>query len=681
MMNVHSIVNLTSFIINILLGLISILRSAKSRINQVYFIMVTSIAITSLGYYKMLTSGSAWLEFALSANCISAVNIVMFSGIYGRYGQSLLHKLYIIVLYIFSAVIIFMLVIGLIKFEYVSDQSSHGFIFSRSGSIIPAYMLICALISLVNLENTYRHIKQVNRLKYPAIIFIGTLAFLVLIYSLALGYPYVHIDVHSTAVIIIGISNIFLSYPVIRHSSIKIQVDRSIIAKSYTLLLVGIYLIVLGLLGKIVQIIGKSLNYFLAFITAFIIILVIIVAILSKSIKLRIRLFIERHFYKSKYDYRAEWEKFSKNIFSVLDIRELANRIIETVSSAINADSAYMLMLDENSRAYFVVNDEVDITIPADNEMFDWIWRYGSPVKIQNGVIKAIKTFSNPPAVPQYIAKEDGLCVPIIAESKLIAIIVLRTTVPITTEDIDLIEIMANQISIAMTNARKSQELTAKKELESFSKLSSFVLHDLKSSSAMLSLIVDNAVDNFDNPEFQKDALKTMRNVVGRIQRIISNLSREVETRPPVLTDVNEIVESAINASGVMNITRIRLVKELNAVSKVMVDPENIERVIINLIVNGIEAITGQGEIKIATSVESGYACITISDTGCGMTQEFIRYRLFQPFVTTKAKGIGIGLYQSKMIVNSYGGVIEVTSKQGQGSIFTVKLPISEVTI
>lgn len=681
-MNIHSVINLIGFIINILLGLIAILRSVKNRLNQVFFLMVISIAISNLGYFFMLTSPRYvfWLRFALSANCISAVNIVLFSSIFGRtnYKNRLL---YVITLYFISILIIFGLSYGMIKFEFIDDQTYHGFVFTRSGSIILVFLLVCVLISLVNFENTYRQTKQDKRLKYPAIIFIGTLAFLILVYSLGLGYPYIRIDVHSVAVIAIIISNIFLAYPVIKHSPTRIYVDRSIIAKSYTLLLVGIYLIVLGLIGKIVQIIGRSLNFFIAFLSAFFIILVLMAIVLSRSLKLRFHLFIERHFYKSKYDYRSEWEKFSKNVFSVLELKELTNRIINTVSSAINAENACMLLLDDNTRQFFMVNDESDISFPANIEFFDWLWRYGSPVKIENGIIKATKTFSNPPYAPHEITKEDGLCIPIIAENRLIAIIVLSCRGPISQEDIDLMEIMANQISIAITNSRKSQELSTKKELESFSRLSSFVLHDLKSSSAMLSLIIDNAAENFDNPDFQKSALKTMQSVVNRIQRLITNLSRDISAHHPVPADLNEIVESAVSASGAKDLSKISLVKELSPIPKVMVDPENIERVIINLIVNAIEAIADQGTIKITTSVDTGYACISVSDTGCGMSQDFIRYSLFQPFNTTKAKGIGIGLYQCKMIVSAYGGVIDVVSKQGHGSIFTVKLPINELGI
>lgn len=683
-MNIHSIVNLISLIIHVLLGLSAILKSTKNRLNQFFFFMVVSIAISNFGYFMMLASSKHlfWLRFALSFNCLAATNIVMFANIYGRENYKELlecNKVYFIALYIVSVLMIIGLSYGVLKFEFVDEDPYYGFIFNRLGSIFVIFLMICVLIALVNLENTYRQSRQDKRIKYPAIIFIGALSFHVLVYSMGLGYPYIRMDIHSVAIISIIISSLFLTYPITSPGSrvARVYINRNIIGRSYTLLLIGMFLIVMGILGKIVQIIGKNLNFFIAFLSAFFIILILIAVILSRSLKLRFRLFVERHFYRSKYDYRSEWERFSRNVFSVLDIRELLDRILMTVSETIGAENAYMMLLDENCREFFIVNDETGISFPVNHEFFDWLWRYGAPVKIESSIIKATKTFSNPPPAPDMILKEDGLCIPIIAEKKLIAIIVLNRKESISQEEIDLMEIMANQISIAIMNSRKSQELAITKELESFSKLSAMALHDLKSSAAMLSLVVANADENFDNPEFQKDVLKTISNVVNRIQKLILKFSRDVEAHYSQPVDLNEIVESAITDSGVRNLSRITVVEKLTPLPQVLVDPENIERVIVNLIINAVESITDEGTIEIRTFMDSNnYAQISIMDTGCGMSQDFIRYKLFQPFQTTKDKGIGIGLYQCKMIVSAYGGVINVVSKQGYGSTFTVKLPI-----
>jgi signal transduction histidine kinase len=142
--------------------------------------------------------------------------------------------------------------------------------------------------------------------------------------------------------------------------------------------------------------------------------------------------------------------------------------------------------------------------------------------------------------------------------------------------------------------------------------------------------------------------------------------------------------------SGIRDLARIDVVEEVSPVTQLMVDRENMERVILNLVLNAIEAIEDEGVITIRTYEEKtqdlgspsarrgqdSYVVISVSDTGCGMSQEFIRDRLFQPFQTTKDRGLGIGLYQCKAIIDACGGVINVQSRQGVGSTFTVKLPI-----
>jgi signal transduction histidine kinase len=174
-----------------------------------------------------------------------------------------------------------------------------------------------------------------------------------------------------------------------------------------------------------------------------------------------------------------------------------------------------------------------------------------------------------------------------------------------------------------------------------------------------------------------------MSNVVNRIQRLISRLSAAPETTEfqPHLHpgDLAQIVLSAIDTSGIRNLTRINVVEEIEPIQELMLDHESIKRVILNLLLNAVEAIEHEGKIEIKVNQTSdGYAQVSVSDTGCGISQEFIRNGLFQPFKTTKNKGLGLGLYQCKSIIDACGGSMNVRSSQGIGSTFIVKLPIQK---
>jgi signal transduction histidine kinase len=119
-----------------------------------------------------------------------------------------------------------------------------------------------------------------------------------------------------------------------------------------------------------------------------------------------------------------------------------------------------------------------------------------------------------------------------------------------------------------------------------------------------------------------------------------------------------------------------KVIKDLHELPVIHVDPLQIKKVITNLILNAEEAITGEGEIQLTTSVQDGMVTLLVSDNGCGMPSEFLENRLFKPFSTTKSQGFGIGLYQSKSIIEAHGGRIQANSQVGKGSTFTVMLPV-----
>ena len=116
---------------------------------------------------------------------------------------------------------------------------------------------------------------------------------------------------------------------------------------------------------------------------------------------------------------------------------------------------------------------------------------------------------------------------------------------------------------------------------------------------------------------------------------------------------------------------------EYGDTSLVMCGPQRIGQVLINLLVNASQAIERKGEIRIKTCQQDGYVVVEVTDTGKGIPPENIK-KIFDPFFTTKpvGQGTGLGLSVSYEIVKKHGGDIEVRSKLGEGSTFTIRLPI-----
>jgi signal transduction histidine kinase len=145
---------------------------------------------------------------------------------------------------------------------------------------------------------------------------------------------------------------------------------------------------------------------------------------------------------------------------------------------------------------------------------------------------------------------------------------------------------------------------------------------------------------------------------------------------------LNEIVTTVLKeteALGQKSQHPIELVQDLRPLPKLLLDRAQIHNVLTNLVLNARDALMLGGQIKVETSQRNGWAILGVSDNGCGMSPEFVQRSLFRPFQTTKRRGIGIGMFQAKIIVEAHQGKIEVESFPGKGSVFRVLLPVQPI--
>jgi signal transduction histidine kinase len=215
--------------------------------------------------------------------------------------------------------------------------------------------------------------------------------------------------------------------------------------------------------------------------------------------------------------------------------------------------------------------------------------------------------------------------------------------------------------------------------MEAFQTLSAFFVHDLKNLAAKLSLLLQNVPIHYDNPVFRQDMLRVISGSVAKMTAMCSRVSLLTNTLDlhPILTDLNELVQHTLN--DVQNLIKVPVFHEHHPVPKLLLDPEHLQKVVINLLLNAneAEAVNDQGEIHIMTDTIDGWVVLAVRDNGCGIPKAFIELSLFHPFQTTKSQGLGIGLFHSKMIVEAHHGRIEVESQEGKGSTFKVLLPIA----
>jgi putative PEP-CTERM system histidine kinase len=243
-------------------------------------------------------------------------------------------------------------------------------------------------------------------------------------------------------------------------------------------------------------------------------------------------------------------------------------------------------------------------------------------------------------------------------------------------EDLEFFMTVGEQAAGVIVTARLSETLAQAREFEAFHRLTSFVIHDLKNAVSALSMLSQNALQHFDDPEFQKDALRTLSRTVDRMKALLARLSAAPDAGR-MRSEPVDLSALLLEATRPLDGGRVSLVKEFAPVTLVPGDNDALLRVIQNLVTNALEAVRGNGTVTVRSYEEDGHVVCEVTDTGCGMSPEFIQKSLFAPFKSTKSGGWGIGLYQAKEIVLAHGGSIEVTSSEGTGSTFRLRLPIS----
>jgi putative PEP-CTERM system histidine kinase len=270
-------------------------------------------------------------------------------------------------------------------------------------------------------------------------------------------------------------------------------------------------------------------------------------------------------------------------------------------------------------------------------------------------------------------------CVPLRSGEQCLGALVLADRVNgvvYTGEQLQLLRCIAGQMTSLLLNLRLANELARSREMEAFRTMSAFFVHDLKNAAASLNLMLKNLPVHFDDPAFREDALRGIGNTARRIDEMIGRLTA-LRQRPdfkPVETDLNQIVSQALdNLDGMPH---VELTRELQPLPRVLVDREQIQSVVTNLLLNARDALGPGGRIRVSTKDLGDSIVLSVADNGCGMSAAFLKDSLFRPFQSTKKNGLGIGMFQSRMIVETHRGTIRVESETGKGSTFQVSLPV-----
>jgi putative PEP-CTERM system histidine kinase len=241
-------------------------------------------------------------------------------------------------------------------------------------------------------------------------------------------------------------------------------------------------------------------------------------------------------------------------------------------------------------------------------------------------------------------------------------------------EDSDLLKTSGSQAASYLAQHAISQALAEARQFETFNKLATYAVHDLKNLISQLSLVVTNAARHRSNPLFVENVISTVENSVSKMNRLLARLRDGAQADSKRIVDLAKLLEEVVHDARA---SRPVPVFECKAQGITLVaDRDQLASVMGHVVRNAQEATQENGHVIIRLHKSNGQAVVEVEDTGCGMDETFIRARLFRPFQTTKGRsGMGIGVHEAREYVRSLGGEINVQSRPGEGTVFRISLP------
>lgn len=543
------------------------------------------------------------------------------------------------------------------------------------------------VFALVLVEQLFRNVSEDSRwnLKPVCLGLAGTFLFDVYLFSQAVMFNRPDDDAIGirAAVHAMMVPLLFLSSSRRNDWTSKISVSRKAAFHSATLLIAGVYLLFISGVGYYVRYFGGEWGRALQLGLMFSALILLIVLALSGSVRAKLRVFLGKHFFRYRYDYREEWLKFTHTLSARSSPQNMGFHVVQGLAEMLESPGGGLWM---RSRAEPVFSQTARWNIAstldkedATSSMCQFMVRSGWVINLEE--FRSFPRRYGQLSLPAWLQAipHAWLIVPLAVGEDLIGFVVLaraRTRMDVNWEVNDLLKTAGRQAASFLAQMQATETLLEVRKFDSFNKMSAFVVHDLKNIVTQLSLMLKNAKRLHGNPEFQQDMLITVENSLDRMRQLMLQL-REGATPPgtPVGVDLIQIVRRVeAVALGRGRTLKLDLVDDVATRGH----EERLERIIGHIVQNAFDATDPSGRVCLLLQRAHGQALIEISDTGSGMTQEFIRDRLFKPFQSTKQAGMGIGAYESFQYVQELGGKIDVESQPGEGTRVTIRLPLFE---
>ncbi|GAA0818151.1 PEP-CTERM system histidine kinase PrsK [Colwellia asteriadis] len=479
-------------------------------------------------------------------------------------------------------------------------------------------------------------------------------------------------------IIAIGMPLILISTRRIKDWSVNVFVSREVVFYSSMLLISGIYLLLLALAGYVINYVGGAWGEVISI--AFIILggSVLAALLITEKLRREVKVFITKHFFANKYDYRAEWLKSIEQleIGASDDFYQTATQII---CSSLNIHQG--ALVKKIAKGNYECQYQYHYTLAAQlhylTEVDDFCQQHGWIIDVRELAIVEKSYPGLSIDYEQFNSQNIDIIIPIFMKKEVYGFFLLAMPEDqglLNFEDRDLLFALSKQLSNYLSLNEANARIAESKQFDAFNRMSAFLVHDLKNIQAQLGLINSNAIRHRNNPAFIDDVFETIESANERLDKVLNQLrNKQVAESEKKKINIAEVIRQVISQR---NIQLPTVSIETLIDSTIEIDLETFSSVLNHLLQNAQEATNENGWVKINTEIIEGNLHIAIIDNGCGMSADFIKQRLFKPFDTTKGNaGMGIGVYEAKQFIESIGGNMQVTSFENKGTIFTLNIP------
>ncbi|AKH41431.1 C4-dicarboxylate transport sensor protein DctB [Croceibacterium atlanticum] len=469
-----------------------------------------------------------------------------------------------------------------------------------------------------------------------------------------------------------------------KSGSLRFSPSRSFAFQSFSLLVIGAYLMIMVLVAQGLAYVGSDLARFVQL--GFLVMATAAILTILPSRRLRgwLRVTLSKHLFQHRYDYRTEWLRFTDTIGRAAPTAApLRERVVQSVADITDSPCGLLLTPREDGGLGLDARWQWPaIEVPAEAiEAEGASFFENSQFILDLDDLRAGRLTGVPDAAsPAWLMEEQSVwaLVPLLHFERLVGVVVLARP-PVTRrldwEDFDLLRVVGRQLASYLAEQGSQDALGEAQRFDEFNRRIAFVMHDIKNLASQLSLLASNAEKHADKPEFRADMLVTLRNSSDKLQALLARLGRygrqggEARVEIPVERLLADVAARFANRSQVVQVKR--------EPCTIVGDREALEQALVHLVQNAIDASEDTSPVFLDIRREATDAVIEIVDSGCGMSPEFVRTRLFKPFHSSKPSGFGIGAFEARELIRAMGGTLDVESREGLGTRFLVHLPLA----